>query len=52
MRNCEHIWMSFVQKCYSPDEEVHSPSKNVRKHFHTIPFDSLITMMEIKLAGT
>lgn len=27
---------------------MHSPSKNVIKHFHTIPFKFLITMMEIE----
>lgn len=48
LRNCFYIQMSFAQKCYSPDEVVHSPSKNVIKHFHTIPFNSLITMIEIE----
>lgn len=40
--------MSLAQKCYSPDEVVHSPSKNVIKHFRAIPFGSLITMIEIE----
>lgn len=39
--------MSFAQKWCSSDEVVHSPN-NVIKCFQTIPFDSLITVIEIK----
>lgn len=38
--------MSFIS--YFPEVVVYSPGKNITKHFHTIPFNSLITMMEIE----
>lgn len=39
--------MNFAQKCYSSAEVVYLSSKNAIKHFNAIPFNSVLTTVEI-----